>query len=346
MPESSPRISGILLSFDCAEFVAEALQSALAQDCEPMELIVSDDASGDETFAILQREIGAYRGPHRVELCRRTTNAGSKSAHLNDAIGRTTGDVLVSFDGDDVSEPSRVRKIVDVFRQDPAVQAVYSGYSLIDETGRSLGSGRVPHPPVGADTPAWFAKVDAYAAGTTLAVRRTVVESFDPLDPAIHEDIVLPFRASLLGEVRYLDEELVKARRRAGSLTESFDRYDSIEDYRSRMRRGIEQARVHLDSRLADLRSAAALMPHRARELEDLRQVVWSSMADAESTANLVDPSWWFRMRALLRLVRTGAYRDDLARNVCLALTPSWYLWYKRRSLGTRRSHVVSERST
>ena len=44
-------------------------------------------------------------------------------------------------------------------------------------------------------------RVDSFASGTTLAIRRDVVETFGPLELEINEHAVLPLRASLLGEV-------------------------------------------------------------------------------------------------------------------------------------------------
>ncbi len=189
-----------------------------------MEILVSDDASGDDTCNILEREIARYRGPHQVCLRRRESNSGSKSAHLNEVLGHSTGEVIVSFDGDDVYHPTRVRRLVTEFARDSRLRAVYSDYDLIDETGNHIGPGKVPHPPAGCDQASWFARIDAYASGSTLAVRREVFEQFGPLDPEIHEDIVLPFRASLLGGVHFIDEPLVSARRRAGSLTADHER--------------------------------------------------------------------------------------------------------------------------
>jgi glycosyltransferase involved in cell wall biosynthesis len=342
MSEVFPQVSAVLLSYDCAEFIAEATRSVLAQDFEPLEVLISDDASEDDTFSILEREIENYRGPHRVGLRRRSSNSGSKSAHLNDVLPRVSGDIIVFFDGDDVAEPSRVRKIVDAFRRDPEVQAVYSAYSLIDRGGKTLGSGNVPHPPAGANTRAWFAKVDAFASGGALAVRRKTVDSFGPLDPDIHEDIVLPFRASLVGEVSYLDDELVRARRHPDSLTQTFDMFDSVERYRSRILWGIDRARKHRDSRLADIRTAEALMPNRVQELTGLREIVLDSLAAAEITAGLVSPSLWTRVRALFELFWEGAYREELPRNACLALSPNLYLRYKRQKLNSRRKQSRS----
>jgi glycosyltransferase involved in cell wall biosynthesis len=333
VPESPFAVSAILLSHNCADLIAAALHSVLGQEGEPMEIIVSDDASEDDTCAVLQRAVADYTGPHRVALRRREANSGSKSAHLNDVFPLASGRVLVSFDGDDISAPDRVRKIMAVFRRHPNVSAVYSNYALMDEGGRVTGRGRVRHPPPGTDARRWFARVDAYASGATLAVRRDVVEAFGALDPSIHEDVVLPFRASLLGEVRFLDEDLVRVRRWRGSLTADLERFISVERYRARMLRGIAQARRQLDSRLDDLRRAERLDGARQADLDELRRIALASLRDAEATAELVSPSPVTRLRCLARLVRSGAYREDLPQHAFLSLAPGLYMRYKRRRL-------------
>jgi glycosyltransferase involved in cell wall biosynthesis len=324
-------VTAILLSYNCAGVIEDALHSVLAQDCEPMEVIVSDDASEDETWAVLQRGLAAYAGPHRVSLRRRTTNSGSKSAHLNEVFPLASGRVFVSFDGDDVSEPDRVQKLLAEFRRDSQISAVYSGYLLMDAEGRPKGRGQVPHPPPQADARHWFARVDAYASGATLAVRRDVFDVFGPLDPRIHEDVVLPFRASLLGRVHFLDENLVRYRRWQGSLTADFEHFASVERYRTRMLRGIERARRQLRSRLEDLQVGEDLGLVAAPELEELRDIARATLAEAEMTAGLVSPSFVQRLRCFTRLVRKGAYRAELLPNAALAMAPGLYLRYKRR---------------
>jgi glycosyltransferase involved in cell wall biosynthesis len=332
-----PSVSAVLLTYNCVDFVGEAVRSVLDQDCAPMEVLISDDASDDGTLLVVEELVQAHGGPHQVTLRRRSSNSGSKSAHLNDVFHRTSGDILVSFDGDDVSHPGRVRRIVQAFREEQGVHAVYSSFSLIDGEGRRAGRGRVPHPPEGTDPARWFARVDAYAAGGTLAVSRKVLKTFGLLDPSIHEDVVLPFRASLLGKVRYLDEDLVQARRWAGSLTAVPERYASIEAYRVGMRAGIEKARRHLDSRLEDLERATGLMLDRQSEFEELAAVARETLKEAEATEALVSGSFLTRMRALAGLARSEAYRDQLPQHAALALCPGMYLWYKRRSLSRER---------
>jgi glycosyltransferase involved in cell wall biosynthesis len=334
MSRDAPSVSAILLCYDSERFVRDAIESVLAQDyAGPMEILVSDDASTDGTVEVVSEVLSGYAGPRPVRLLRNDVNAGSKSAHLNRILPAASGEILVSFDDDDVSHSDRVRKIVDAFAP-RRVHAVYSAYSLIDEHGIARGPGSAPRPGPDTSACAWFARVDAYAPGMTLAVRRRVIERFGALAPDVHEDVVLPFRASLLGEVAFLPEALVKARRRATSLTTDLDRFRSIERYRERMLRGIEQARRNLETRLADLAAAEAFDASRAPELAGLRAIANRSFALAESTARLVSPSLRERAVALLDLIRAGAYREERAQHSFLALMPRTYLRYKRHSLG------------
>jgi cellulose synthase/poly-beta-1,6-N-acetylglucosamine synthase-like glycosyltransferase len=335
-PESTalPSVSAILLSYNCEAFIGDALRGALSQDYEaPIEILVSDDASTDGTFHVAQDAVARYAGPHRVRLNARARNSGSKSAHLNDIFPMCSGDFFVSFDGDDVAEPSRVRLIMEQFDADPAVQAVYSSYSLIGDAGQADAVRKVQHTPEGTDAAAWFARVDAFAPGATLAVRRQVVDAFGPLDPEVNEDVVLPFRASLLGKVQFIDAPLVRVRRHPDSLTADVERFASVEHYRHRMRRGIDKARRARDGRLQDIRRASELMPERVEQWRTLERVVHESMHNAEVTESLMSPSLRSRVSALAHLVHAGAYREAFLQHACLALLPGFYLRYKRHRL-------------
>ena len=330
-PTTPSAVSAILLSYNCEHFIGAALESVLAQDCEPMEVIVSDDASTDETCGVIERALAGYAGPHQVRLRRRDTNSGSKSAHLNDVFPVATGQYLVSFDGDDISEPCRVSAILDAFRADEDVSAVYSDYAYMEEGGTAGARRGVRHPAPGTSARRWFARIDAFASGTTLAIRRDVVETFGPVEPDINEDVVLPFRASLLGEVRFIDRPLVRVRRWTGSLTAADERLVSIEQYRAWWQRGIARARRQCESRLADLALAERLALLEPAELEALREIATTSLAEAEASSGLVSPSLFARLRCFARQLRPGADREDLLLGAGLTFAPGLYLRYKRR---------------
>ncbi|MGD8328462.1 MAG: glycosyltransferase [Acidobacteriota bacterium] len=329
-------VTAILLSYNSEAFIAEALASLLAQDCEPMEVIVSDDASTDATYEILRQEVSRYRGPHRIDLRRRSRNTGSKSAHLNHVFPTVKGDILVSFDADDISQTFRVRRIVEAFEKGPRIKAVYSSYLLIDEAGRAIGPGNVPHPAVGVPANRWFARVDANAAGTTLAIRREVAEAFGPIDPEIAEDIVLPFRASLLGDVVFLDHSLVRARRHANSLTTNLASFESLDRYRERIQRGVTDARRNLGSRLADIQVAEQRHGLGNEEVRELHEIANRSLHEAERSADLTATSLPRRLATLFWLISRGAYPQYLRQHVALAVMPRTYLRYKRRKLHAR----------
>ena len=330
MPIAPPALTAILLSHDCERVIGVALQSLLEQDCEPMEVIVSDDASTDDTYAVLEGMLARYAGPHRVKLRRRTVNSGSKSAHLNEVFPLASGRYLVSFDGDDISERGRTSRILAAFRADDSVSAVYSDYAFMEEGGRAGAPRGVRHPPNGSSARRWFARIDAFASGATLAIRRDVVETFGPLEPDINEDVVLPFRASLLGEVRFLDQPLVRVRRWAGSLTSAHDRLASIEHYRAWWQRGIARARRQCESRLADLATAERRSLLEAAELQTLRAIATTSLAEAEASGGLVSPALFARLRCFARQLRPGADREDLLLGAGLTFAPGLYLRYKR----------------
>jgi hypothetical protein len=97
------------------------------------------------------------------------------------------------------------------------------------------------------------------------------------------------------------------------------------------MLEGIEKARHQLTSRLSDLDRATELHPARRSEFDRLRQVATDSLDEAESTAELVAPRLLTRLRALTKLLASGAYPEDRLPHAMLALAPDLYLRRKRR---------------
>lgn len=329
-------VSAVLLSYNCEEFISEALWSVLDQDYRPLDVLVSDDGSRDQTVSVIERELARYAGPHHIRLNRRAHNTGSKAAHLNDVFPDLEGDVIVLFDGDDISSSHRVSRLVEVFRDREEARAVYSAMSIIDRFGHPMRRSPVPHPARGDNAARWFAQVDSYAAGGTLGIHRSVIDSFGALDPGIHEDVVLPFRASLLGAVVFVDEPLVTVRRHASSFTASLEQFQSLECYRERVEAGIAKASRKAALRLADIAAAQQLLPGQGNELEELRRIVDASLSQARTTRGLVSPSRRVRLAALVELVKAKAYPEELAQHLFLALAPSLYLRYKRHMVARK----------
>ena len=113
---NSPLVSVIMAAYNAAEHIAEALDSVLAQDWRPLETVVVDDGSTDDTAAI----VGRY--PKVVYV--RQDNQGPSAAR-NAAVERSSGEFVANFDSDDLLPPSRVSDQARYLLAHPDVGAVF-----------------------------------------------------------------------------------------------------------------------------------------------------------------------------------------------------------------------------
>ena len=134
---AGPDISVLVPLYDGADFVAEALRSALAQEGVSFEVVVVDDGSTDDSAAIV-----AAFADQRVVLVRQA-NAGIAAA-LNAAAARARGRYLARLDADDLCRPGRLRAQSAVLDRDPGCVLVASDFEVVDARGRLLDRRAVP----------------------------------------------------------------------------------------------------------------------------------------------------------------------------------------------------------
>jgi glycosyltransferase involved in cell wall biosynthesis len=134
MPE--PLFASILISsYNYEPYLAQAIDSALAQTYPHLEVVVVDDASTDGSREV----IGRYGDSVRSLL--RDTNLGSTAAY-NSALELTRGDAILLLDSDDVLEPTAVAAAIEYFR-DPSVTKVHWPVREMTVDG-SLNGNRFP----------------------------------------------------------------------------------------------------------------------------------------------------------------------------------------------------------
>ena len=115
----SPTVSVIIPTYNRAPFVGEAIESALAQTRPPLEVVVVDDGSTDDTADRV-----AHYGDRVVYV--RQTNAGPATAR-NTGIGHARGDLIALLDSDDRWLPQKLEWQVPLF-DDPEVGMVHAGF--------------------------------------------------------------------------------------------------------------------------------------------------------------------------------------------------------------------------
>ena len=208
---TSPRISLILLACNQQATARAAAESCLAQIGEPLEIVLSDDASGDATFAELQAAADAYRGPHQVRARRNPVNLGI-GAHYNQLIAETSGALIVTAAGDDLSLPNRVQRLTQVW--DASAQRldlIASHFTEMAPDG-TLGA-HVGTDDLGTVTIAGWCRKTPYTVGATHAFTRRIMERFGPfIDDVWYEDRIVVLRAITSGGAMTIPEPLVHYR--------------------------------------------------------------------------------------------------------------------------------------
>ena len=124
LPPDPPLVSVICPFLDEERYLAEAVESVLAQDYPAFELILVDDGSTDGSSA-LARALAA-REPDRVFCIDHPGHANrGPAASRNAGIAAARGSFLAFIDGDDVWRPGKLTQQVAILANDPALGAVF-----------------------------------------------------------------------------------------------------------------------------------------------------------------------------------------------------------------------------
>ena len=110
-------ISLVVNNFNYAEFVAEAIESALAQRGAETEVIVVDDGSTDGSRDVIRR----YGDRVRTLL---KENGGQASA-FNSGFRASRGEIVIFLDADDTLLPDTAARITEVFTRRPGTAKVH-----------------------------------------------------------------------------------------------------------------------------------------------------------------------------------------------------------------------------
>lgn len=219
MSDYRPLVTFAVVSYNQERYIAEALESALAQTYTPLEVLISDDCSTDATFAVIEKIISNYTGPHKVIVSRNERNLGLIQ-HENKVWELSSGDLLVFQAGDDISLPHRTSKLVETWlSRDPHPDLVYSGTVRIDEHGNViLVDNKVIETTPRIDDTITGRKV-FIAGGCALAVSRSLHFFVGPMNEnVIAEDFVYSFRALLGNGFIGIPEPLVLYRQHSASI--------------------------------------------------------------------------------------------------------------------------------
>ena len=252
----APLATVLLLAYNQRATVGAAISAALAQTYAHVEVVISDDASTDATFAAMQSAVADYRGPHRLILNRNPVNLGI-GAHLNRMVELSHGELLFIAAGDDVSAPQRCERVVQAWlASERRLDLIAAALIDMDEHG-ALHDVITPTDLSRYRSAADWLAAPPHVIGAGQAWTRRVYERFGALpDAAQAEDMLMVFRAILAGGAITLPEPLVHYRR--GGLSRR-RRTASAADATHRLLSNNRHALAELPQLLADARAAGQL---------------------------------------------------------------------------------------
>jgi glycosyltransferase involved in cell wall biosynthesis len=234
------RLSVIIANYNYRDFVGAAIASALAIDWPDTETIVVDDASTDDSRAVIEGfgdRIAAYFRPKSHQL----------GAHRF-GFEHCTGDVVVLLDADDLLEPVIMQEIVRAWR--PGLSKIQYRMKLISADGAQLGTAMPQFPP--NDDPARLRRVFLRTMSYTTPpgsgnayMRDFVAKAYAMAPPTMRwSDPVLLTLAPLMGDVVTIRRPLARYRIHSandGALT----LLDAVK-FRNRLQTDVEQERLFL----------------------------------------------------------------------------------------------------
>jgi hypothetical protein len=210
-------VSIALATYNGGKYLDEQLQTLARQEQLPDELVITDDASADDTVAKV--EAFAASAPFPVRLYRNTERLGYRTNFMR-AASLCRSDVIAFCDQDDIWEPRKLR-VCSVPFDDPAVLLVYHDALAVTPGGRPLAS--LEHPAALAVTGFLQSPPMDYALGFTQLLHRSLLGPSELWHQSLdHKEIRRPermahdqwffFLASVLGSIAHIDEQLVRYR--------------------------------------------------------------------------------------------------------------------------------------
>jgi len=206
-------ISVIIPTHNRSSLLCEAIQSVLAQTWAHFEIIVVDDASTDDTKAVIQE----FDREKRICFVCNDVSVNAAAAR-NRGAKMARGEILSFLDDDDLYFPSKLEAVAKTFQEHKRAGVVITGFDTGSLQGHFSLNGNVRK-----QLTARFHTLPT----SILSVRRRLFEKLGGFDESMtpSEDIEFCLRASLVTEFVSVPEPLVFHRQHSGPrLIDSLER--------------------------------------------------------------------------------------------------------------------------
>lgn len=222
----NPLISVLIPTYNRADYLGEALDSALAQDYPNLEVIVHDDASTDNTPQLLK----SYHDP-RLRVIRTRTNHGMLGG-WNYIVKQAHGEYLKFLASDDLLSPNCVSELVAAALANPGASLVTCRRRFINERGKTLktvgfaGRDKTVAGPEHAHWVLTTLRENKIGEPSAVLYPRAIVKKSGQYDPTFSQFADFEYWIRLLefGPLVYINQSLCSFRQHEGSSTTASQR--------------------------------------------------------------------------------------------------------------------------
>ena len=217
-----PLVSAIVPIYNGERFLAEALDSALAQTLQDIEIIVVNDGSTDGSGALAERY--AAQHPHKVRVIHQP-NQGLCHAR-NSALAAARGSYFALLDADDAWLPHHLADCVALLECHPEVSLVHADIERVDINGASLGrNDRLWESMQGDPFHVLFLRHE-HVCCPTAVFRRAAIERVGNFDPQFNrlgcEDRDLWLRIANVARIAFINDLHARYRLHGANMSSNF----------------------------------------------------------------------------------------------------------------------------
>jgi glycosyltransferase involved in cell wall biosynthesis len=227
--KEQPLISVFLPTYNQQAFIAESIESVLSQDYGDLEIVVGDDCSQDNTWAIVQEYQRNH--PDKIKAFRNEQNLGI-TGNCNEILKCCTGKYIAFTAGDDLCLPGKISKQVEIMERDQSVVLCYHDVEVFNsednKTLRYWNQGSSACSPIYGSAEkvakAVTASGNSFMAAMSVMVQRKAIPltGFDQRIPHVSDWFMWIEILSGAGRgmrVEYLPEVLARYRRHGSNIT-------------------------------------------------------------------------------------------------------------------------------
>lgn len=245
-------VSVAVCTYNGERYIYDQIQSILDQTLPVDEIVICDDGSSDDTISVAESILSKSKIKYKIE---RNDYNLAITKNFEKCIALCSGDIIFTSDQDDIWQPNKVQKFLDVFQRDKKSVMVFSDASIIDAEGKEVLYSLYKRDGFLQGDISFKSYMDEVLRlnytvyGCTMAFRREFVMSILPfVESKANHDAWIMCSAGFFGNVTYIPEQLIGYRihgdNQVGSIAgnklwdnivanqDDFDRYFAVQSLR------------------------------------------------------------------------------------------------------------------